>query len=123
MMSGIREIELVLQDYFDALYFCDLNKLSKVFHPNAIYATADESSLLVRNMDDYFSVVEARESPASSKEQRKDYIESVEFAGENTAFAKVKCSIANRDFVDFLTFVRTENTWKIISKVFHFVEK
>ncbi|MCW8880024.1 MAG: nuclear transport factor 2 family protein [Kangiellaceae bacterium] len=122
-MSNFQKIESVLQDYFDALYYCDLKKFSKVFHSDAVYATADEPSLLVRNMNEYFSVIEARESPASRKEQRKDYIESVELAGDNTAFARVRCSIANRDFVDFLTLVRTENSWKIIAKIFHFTEK
>ncbi len=115
------DIITALQTYFDALYFCDMEKLARVFHPKAIYATADEVPLLYRTMEEYFPVVAARESPASRNEERRDHIDSIEFAGENTAFARVRCSIGTRDFVDFLTFVRTDGQWRIIAKVFQVI--
>jgi len=66
--------------------------------------------------------VETRESPASRAEPRRDRIDAIEFAGDNTAFARVRCSIGTRDFIDFLTLVRTDGTWRIIAKVFHVTE-
>ncbi len=121
-MSRFDEIEDVLQTYFDALYFCDTDKLQAVFHPKAIYATADEQPLLYRTMDEYVPVVAARQSPASRGEPRRDVIDSVELAGDNTAFARVRCSIGSRDFIDFLTLVRSDGRWRIISKVFQIIE-
>ena len=118
-----RDISVVIQDYFDALYFCDVEKLQRVFHPAAIYATADETPFLHRSMAEYVLVVAARESPASRNEARRDHIDSVEFAGESTAFARVRCSIGSRDFVDFLTLVRVDATWRIIAKVFQIIER
>ena len=106
MSTAYRDIPLVLADYFDALYFCDTGRLQKVFHPKAIYATADETPLLYRTMTEYVPVVAARQSPASRGEPRRDYIDAIELAGENTAFARVRCSIGSRDFVDLLTLVR-----------------
>ena len=50
MTTALADIGVVLRDYFDALYFCDVAKLQRVFHPKAIYATADESPLLYRTM-------------------------------------------------------------------------
>lgn len=90
----------VLGDYFDALYHCDVEKLQAVFHPKAIYATADEDPLLTRTMEEYVPVVAARQSPASRGEARRDAIDSIDLAGENTAMARVRCSIGQRDFVD-----------------------
>lgn len=117
--EAFTEVQRVIQLYFDALYECDLEKLARAFHPSAIYATADEPKFLHRTMEEYFPVVAARVSPASRGEARKDAVDSIEIAGSNTAFARVRCSIGNRDFVDFLSFVRTENQWRIIAKVFH----
>ncbi len=117
-MNEFENVRTVLGTYFDALHFCDTDKLEAVFHPRAIYATADESPPLYRDMEEYFPVVAARQSPASRGEVRRDAIDSIEFAGTNTAFARVRCSIGERDFVDFLTLVREQGRWRIIAKVF-----
>ena len=117
-MSEFNAVGGVLQNYFDALYHCDTDKLIEVFHPKAIYATADETPFLHRTMDEYVPVVAARQSPASRGEPRKDFIDEIRFAGDNTAFAWVRCSIGDRDFVDLLTLVRVEGRWQIMSKIF-----
>ncbi|AZV78669.1 nuclear transport factor 2 family protein [Parasedimentitalea marina] len=121
-MSEFAAVTGVLETYFDGLYHADTDRLSIAFHTKAIYATADEVPLLYRTMDEYFRVVETRESPASRAEPRRDRIDAIEFAGDNTAFARVRCSIGTRDFIDFLTLVRTNGTWRIIAKVFHVTE-
>ncbi|MFN3499766.1 MAG: nuclear transport factor 2 family protein [Pannonibacter indicus] len=123
MTQAFHEITAVLQDYFDALYFCDTGILQRVFHPRAIYATADETPLLYRTMEEYVPVVAARQSPASWGEPRRDHIDAIDLAGDNTAFARVRCSIGQRDFVDFLTLVRSEGQWRIIAKVFQIIER
>lgn len=120
-MSDFNAVCGVLQTYFDALYFCDTEKLAEVFHPKAVYATADETPLLHRTMEEYVPVVAARRSPASRNEPRKDFVDAIEFAGGNTAFVRARCSIGDRDFVDFLTLVRVDGTWRIIAKVFQIV--
>lgn len=113
----------VLETYFDGLYHADTDRLTIAFHPKAIYATADEVPMLYRTMDEYFPVVAKRVSPASRNEPRRDVIESIEFAGDNTAFARVRCSIGTKDFIDFLTLVRTDGTWRIMTKIFHMSER
>lgn len=69
-------------------------------------------------MAEYVPVVAARQSPASRGEERRDVIDEIQFAGENTAFARVRCSIGNNDFTDFLTFVLDEGRWQIMAKIF-----
>lgn len=113
----------VLGTYFDALYYCHTDKIRDVFHPKAIYATADETPFLCRNMTEYTRVIAERRSPASRNEPRRDVIDAIEFAGKNTARARVRCSIGSRDFVDFLTLVRDDNRWQIIAKVFQISER
>ncbi len=123
MSRAQHDIVKAIEKYFYGLHYADEQLLSEVFHPRAIYATADEQTPLIRNMEDYMRVIADRVSPASKKEVRKDVIDKVEIAGENTAFARVRCSIGSRDFVDFLSFIRVDGQWLIISKVFQILEK
>ncbi len=123
MTTAQNDIRAVLHEYFDALYFCDTEKIGRVFHPLAIYATADETPLLYRTMEEYMAVIAARQSPASRHEARQDFIDIIDVAGENTAMARVRCSIGMRDFTDFLTLVRTDGRWRIIAKVFQIIER
>ncbi len=123
MIGPRAEVEATLASYFDALYDSDAAALADVMHPRAIYATADEPELLIRSMDEYLPIVAARQAPRARGETRKDRIESIQLAGDNTAFAQVRCSIGPRDFVDFLSLIRTRQGWRIIAKVFHFKEQ
>mgnify|MGYP001035982190 CR=1 FL=1 len=122
-MTDFAAVSDVLGTYFDGLYHADTGKLATAFHPKAIYATADETPLLYRTMDEYFPVVAKRVSPASRDETRRDVIEAIEFAGQNTAFARVRCSIGTKNFVDFLTLVRTDGAWRIMAKIFQITER
>lgn len=122
-MSDFGAITGVLETYLDGLYHADVARLTVAFHPKAIYATADETPLLYRTMDNYFPAVARRVSPASRDEPRHDVIESIQFAGENTAFARVRCSIGSKDFTDFLTLVRIDGAWRIMAKIFQITER
>ncbi|MBL8567517.1 MAG: nuclear transport factor 2 family protein [Phreatobacter sp.] len=106
--------------YFDGLHHSDTQRLRRVFHPQAIYATATEGKLTHLGMDAYFAVVDARQSPASRGEVRTDQIISIEFAGPVTALVRAECAIGPRAFQDLLTFVKLDGEWRIIAKVFHF---
>lgn len=122
-MNEFTAVTGVLETYFDGLYHADIERLGIAFHPKAIYATADETPLLYRTMDEYFPVVAKRVSPASRDESRRDVIESIEFAGKNTAFARVRCSIGTKDFIDFLTLVQTDGAWRIMAKIFQITDR
>lgn len=114
------EVTSALSDYFDGLYNSDTKRLSTVFHPLAHYICATNGSLQYLRMDEYFSIVDRRPSPASLNEARHDRIISIEFAGPVTAFARAECSIGAKFFTDFLTLVFIDGRWKIVSKVFHY---
>ncbi|MFT5353849.1 MAG: hypothetical protein ACI9KE_001049 [Polyangiales bacterium] len=116
-------VQNLVERYFDGLHDADASILRSVFHPRAIYVSADESPMLHRTMEEYFAVVEARQAPSQRGERRRDHIDSVEFAGERTALARVRCSIGSKDFVDLLTLIFVEERWQIISKVFQIIER
>lgn len=120
METAYPDIIAMLNRYFDGLYHSDTSILAQVFHPEANYYCATEGHLLHLDMQQYFPVVDKRPSPASKNETRRDRIISLEIAGPVTAFARVECAIANKFFTDFLTLVKLDGRWQIVSKVFHF---
>ncbi len=110
----------VMTTYFDGIYHSDVTRLAQVFHPLAVYVCATDVPLVHKNMEEYFAIVANREAPASRGEKRVDEIVSIDLAGENTAFVKAHCAIGPKYFTDFLTFIRVDGHWQIISKVFHY---
>ena len=120
---GEQGVVALLSMYFDALYESDEVKMGAIFHSRGVYATADEVPILTRDRSTYLDVLRDREAPRARGEERKDHIDTVELAGANTARAKVRCSIGSTDFVDYLTLVRDEGRWQIISKVFQILDR
>lgn len=116
-------VAAVLTLYFDGLYHSDTGRLAKVFHPKAQYVCVTDGTLLYRDMAGYFPIVEARVSPASKGESRRDEIVSVDFAGPVTARAVVRCVMGSRHFTDFLTLIHLDGRWQVMSKVFHYTEE
>ena len=113
-------IEETLREYFDGLHHSDTNRLRSVFHPRAVYASATGGALVHHTMDEYFPIVDARPSPASRHEPRRDRVVSIEQVGPVTAVARVECAIGPKRFDDVLTLVRLDDRWQIIAKVFHY---
>jgi hypothetical protein len=114
------DVAAALQEYFDGLHFSDTQRLRRVFHPQAVYATATDDPPMILNMDEYLAVVDRRPSPASRGDARTDRIESVELVGPATAMAKVQCSIRPKHYTDLLTLIHAGGRWQIIAKVFHY---
>jgi Putative lumazine-binding len=118
--AEVESIHAVLQLYFDGLYHSDTTRLARVFHPQALYATAVGEKPIVWRMDEYFPVVDARPAPAASGQARTDRVLSIELIGPVTALAKLECSIGPKHFTDLLTLIRVDGRWQVIAKVFHY---
>lgn len=123
MSADFAGVAGVLATYFDGLYHRDTQRLAQVFHPKAQYVCVTDGTLLYRDMAEYFPVVDARPSPASRGEVRRDEIVSVDFAGPVTARAVLHCAIGTRLFTDYLTLIQLDGRWQVISKVFHYKEE
>ena len=111
----------VLKKYYDALYRCDTELLSRVFHSSAQYFTASGGELLHLDLKTYFPIVEQRISPQSSGEAYGFSIDSIEFVGDVTAIARMRSSMLSKNFIDLLALIKIDGKWQIISKVFHYI--
>jgi len=118
--DALSAVTSLLRDYFDGLYFSDTQRLRRVFHTQAVYATASDGAPVILRMDEYFSVVERRPAPAARGDPRTDRILAIDFVGPATAWIKVQCVIRPKHFTDLLTLIHVDGRWQIIAKVFHF---
>ena len=116
---SIADITAVLKDYFDGLHDGDLVKFQMVFHADSHLYFSDGKTVTDWTRAIYFEKIAARASPASQGLPRHDRILSIHKAGPDTALATVNCAIPPRYFTDYLTLVRTDSGWRIISKTFH----
>jgi hypothetical protein len=122
MTAGYGDIDSlreVIGQYFDGLYHADPDRLARVFHPMAHYASATGGELLYRTVDDYLSVVAQRVPPAAASAPREDAILCIEFAGPLTARAVLSCVLGDRHYTDWLTFLKLDGRWQVMSKIFH----
>lgn len=115
-----QQICKLLERYFDALYECDSEKLSQVLHERALYACLEKGKLLSRTMQEYFSIVDHRVSPKEKNERRRDKVISIDLGNKTTALAKVNCSIGEKFYTDYLSLLKIDNRWWIISKIFDY---
>ena len=111
-------IEACIQNYFEALYTGDTELLmGSVFHPNAhLYAANLGGGFVDWPMDDFRNVIESRPSPKSTGAERRERIVSVDEAGPDTVMVKVEVLVGTRDFVDYLSLLKLDGAWRIISK-------
>ena len=119
MSTDLTDLEAALQTYFDGLYEGDTAKLASVFHDVSHLFSVTGGKLADLPREQWFEFVRGRKSAQSQDLPRRDWIVQIDRSGPTTAFAKVQCQIPPRYFTDYLTFVKLDEGWKIVSKTFH----
>lgn len=106
--------------YFDAIYYCNVEKLDQVFHSASSLFDADNNKIFVDPIASFRQDVATRPSPASVNQPRNDEVILIDFLSTKCALVKVRLQAHNNIFVDHLSFIEDEQgQWKIVSKVWH----
>ncbi len=119
MSSSLENIQDLVERYYDGLYRCDTTILKSVFHPEAQYYTNRDGALFHLSMDEYFPIIESRTSPLSQNEPKFLEIKSMELAGSTAAQVHLQCRLMDIFFTDFLSLLKLNDHWWIVSKTFH----
>ena len=120
MSDGYQEITKLVQTYFDGLYECDTEKLATIFHPSSRLFANMNGEFVDWPREEWFDIVRKRVPPASKGEARHDRIVSIDMADDNTAVVTCECAIHPRYFTDFLSLIKADGEWTIVSKSFRF---
>ena len=118
MTSEIEAVEKVVWTYLDGLYEGDTGKLAQAFHEVSHLYSVSDGGVADLPREKWLEFVKGRASPKSKGLQRTDRIVSVDFSGPETAFVKVECSIHPRYFTDYLTLLKLNGGWKVVSKTY-----
>ena len=118
MAGDIEAVEKVVWTYLDGLYEGDTGKLAQAFHEVSHLYSMSDGGVADVPREKWLEFVKGRASPQSKGLQRNDRIVSVDFSGPETAFVKVECSIHPRYFTDYLTLLKLNGGWKVVSKTY-----
>lgn len=105
--------------YFDAIYFCDAERLDAVFHSASSLFDADSGEIFVDPIASFRADVDARPAPSARSQTRKEEIIAIDWLSDISAVVKLRLQSHENVFVDHLSFVRGESGWKIVAKVWH----
>ena len=113
------DLLVAIETYFDAIHDCDIQKLSAVFHPQSSLFDADNGSIFVEPIDSFSRDVAGRVSPASKGQPREAEVLMIDHLSPVSATVKIRIRAHQSIFVDHLGFVKGEDGWQIVSKIWH----
>jgi len=122
MQNAYAEIVAAMPLYFDGFYDGDVAKLKRIFHPACHLSHANDGKLAHDDMETVYARVAGRAAPAKNGEARRDVILSIDASSAVSALARVQIAIGPRLFTDYLNFLKIDGEWRIIAKVFSWVE-
>jgi Putative lumazine-binding len=118
MAGDIGSIEKVVWTYLDGLYEGDAGKIAKAFHEGSHLYSMHEGGVSDLPREKWLDMLKGRPSAKSKGLKRTDRIVSIDLSGPETAFVKLECSIHPRYFTDYLTLLKLNDGWRVVSKTF-----
>ncbi len=123
MTKDVTEIADTLGPYFDGFYEGNVAKLKSVFHPSCHLYCATHDPMTDFDMATVYKRVEGRTKPSERGDPREDGIISIDQSAPECAFAKIYISLGNQRFIDYLTLLKIDHRWQIITKTFTYTER
>lgn len=117
----VLKIEETVKNYFEGLFYGDVQKLRETFTPAALLYGSIKGQEYFKNLDHYLEGVQNRKSPHELGEGLRMKIISVEIIGD-IAMAKLHVPMLGFNYYDFLSLCLINNEWKIVNKIFTHVE-
>ncbi len=118
-MQAQSDLLTAVQTYFEAIHECDTKKLNTVFHPQSSLFDADNGTVFVEPIESFSRDVGARVSPASKGQALEAAVLMVDWLSPISATVKIRIRAHQNVFVDHLGFLKGENGWQIMSKIWH----
>ncbi len=118
-MHKTTELLKAVETYLDAIYFCDVDKLDAVFHPDSSLFDADKGAIFTDPIASFRADVASRPSPAGRRQKRVEEVISIDWLSPLSAMVKLRLQAHENIFVDHLAFVNGKDGWQIVSKIWH----
>lgn len=109
-------VRVPLQNYIKGHETGDGEFFRKAFHTEGSMVWVRDGKFTTRSFTEY--IAGAAGKPADDEDKRKRQIESVDIAG-TAASAKIILDYPTVRFVDYMTLLKINGEWRIVSKVFY----
>ncbi len=117
--NPVNDLLNAIQIYFEAIHYCDTEKLNKVFHKSSSLFDVDNREVFVESIASFSDDVGGRVSPASKGQELEAEVLMIDWLSTACATVKIRIRAHHNIFVDHLGFVNGENGWQIVSKIWH----
>ncbi len=119
--ESIKEIEGLITNYFEGIFYGNTTKLESCFHKN-VYIHGDIKGVdYLKSVAEYLEGVKSRQSPKDLNEALKMKIIGIDIMGK-IAMAKLHVPMLGYNYYDYLSLSHINNEWKIVNKLFTHVE-
>ncbi|GMN07996.1 hypothetical protein MTsPCn5_33850 [Croceitalea sp. MTPC5] len=118
--NNIKEIEQVIANYFEGIFYGDPDKLETCFTSNAIIYGDINGVPYQKSTTEYIDGVKNRQSPNELNEAFKMDTIGIDVIG-NIAMAKVHLPMLGYNYYDYLSLTKIDSEWKIVNKIFSHV--
>lgn len=109
-------VRIPLELYLKAHATGDGEYIRKAFHTDGNMIFIRDGKYTSRTFAEFIAGFTGK--PAADEDKRKRSIESIDIAG-NAATGKIILDYPTVKFVDFMTLLKIDGEWKIVSKVFY----
>lgn len=117
-MSDLQQIEAIINQYFNALHTKNIAAIEQVFWSHAEIIGYYEGEFVHSKLHDYLSIIKRMSAPNMLGEEFDMHISNIEIMG-NIASVKTRYVFQALNYVDFLSLININNTWKVVNKVFY----
>ncbi|HEX8772933.1 MAG TPA: nuclear transport factor 2 family protein [Pyrinomonadaceae bacterium] len=115
-VSDEAAIRGVIQYYFDGISKDDVESMKKAFHPKAKYFVIRYGGLEEVSQERVYLNMKDNARRQAGKDTAPKRIVSIDLTGD-AAIAKVEMDYSNGRFTEYLSLVKFDDGWKIVSKV------
>src|SRR4051812_13726145 len=109
-------IESAINNYFQAYMNADSEKLLESFHTETILYSVDDGKIDKTEMSAWVENLKKRKQIGDVRKGELKII-SVDSLN-NVAVAKIKIQLPNLEFTDFLSFLKINEQWKVVGKIY-----
>ena len=115
--ENIKEIEQLITNYFEGIFFGDADKLESCFTNDTIIYGDINGTPYKKSRYEYIDGVKNRQSPNDLNEAFKMETIGIDIIG-NIAMAKVHLPMLGFNYYDYLSLTKIKRSWKIVNKIF-----
>lgn len=118
MREDLFAIRDLLDIYAQGFHEGNIEKLQQVFHPQCHLYSAPQGALIDDDMISVYERVAHRIKPAERGDPFYFEVLTLDQSGPDCAFARLKLGLGDKLFTDYLTWLKIDGRWWVITKTF-----